>query len=265
MNDSQKTANPTKYLQLAKELAAAGYRLFSVDDTRKVIEEEQLEIKDIRSALHSLKLRGCIHSVKRGLYALDSAFLGGQPIHEFEIAIRLVVPSVISHYSSFHFHELTDQIPQIVFATIPKGTSIPRTKSEEFFNYRGIRYCYSQVKQEQFFGMEQVWVGEARIPIMDLERTLLDGLIKPKYCGGLREVLAAFSAAEFDVHKIIDYALRLDVSVAKRLGWVLESLEIQNEGIEALAKLPFEGFAKLDPSAKNTGPYNKRWQIQENF
>ena len=48
------------------------------------------------------------------------------------------------------------------------------------------------------------------------ERTLLDGLTRPKYCGGFMEVLHAFTRRDFDVKKIVDYALRLDVSVAKR-------------------------------------------------
>lgn len=257
---------PTKAFQLARRLAEQGYRLFSLNEARQVAELSNLEIKDMKSALMSLKSQGWIHSVKRDLYILDSLFLGGKPAHEFEIATHLVTPSAISHYSAFHYHELTDQIPQIVFATTLTGKSLPRVSPGDLFTYKGIRYRFSQIKADHFFGIENVWIGDARIPITDIERTLIDGLIKPKYCGGFMEVLSAYSTPhEFNIPKLIDYALRLDISVAKRLGWVLEHLNLEDGGLKTLAALPFKGFIQLDPSAKKKGPYNKRWQIQENI
>jgi predicted transcriptional regulator of viral defense system len=266
MNHTEITAKPTKSLQLTRCLAEKGYRLFSLTDARHVAEEAALEIKDLKGALLSLKSQGWIHALKRDLYLLDSVFLGGQPVHEFEIATRVVAPSAISHYSAFHYHELTDQISQIVFATTSTGTSLPRSAQGEYFTHKKIRYCYSQVKRKHFFGIEKIWIGEASIPITDIERTLLDGLIKPKYCGGFMEVLSAYSTPrDFSLSKLVEYALRLDVSVAKRLGWVLEYTGIEDECLEILAALPFRGFIKLDPSANKSGPYNKRWQIQENI
>jgi len=266
MKHSKTTTNPTKSLQLARRLAEEGYRLFSLNDARKVAEVANLEIKDMKGALASLKAQGWIHALKRDLYFLDSLFLAGIPVHEFEIATHLVTPSTISHYSALHYHALTDQIPHIVFATTPTGASLPRISQGDLFTYNGVRYRYSQVKSEHFFGIEKVWIGEARIPMTDIERTLLDGLMKPQYCGGFMEVLAGYSTPrEFSISKLIEYALRLDISVAKRLGWVLEQVGVEDEGIESLAALPFNGFIKLDPSAKKMGPYNKRWQIQENI
>jgi predicted transcriptional regulator of viral defense system len=266
MTESRITTHPTKALQLARSLAEQGQRLFSLNDARKTADHIQLDIKDMKRALLSLKSQGWIHALKRDLYCLDSIFLRGQPVHEFEIATHLVAPSAISHFSAFHTHELTDQIPQIVFATTPTGASLPRVPRGDLFTHKGVRYCYSQVKNEHFFGIEHVWMGEARIPITDLERTLLDGLMKPKYCGGFMEVLAAYSVPqELNIPKLVDYALRLDISVAKRLGWVLEHMGIASEHLDTLAALPFKGFVKLDASTKKSGSYNKRWQIQENI
>lgn len=266
MKNTNTLPTSTKSLQLARGLAEQGYRIFSSGDARKVAELLNLEMKDMKGALASLRSQGWIHGLKRDLYCLDALFLGGQSVHEYEVATRLVTPSTISHFSALHYHELTDQIPQIVFATTPTGTSLPRVPQGALFTYMGVRYQYSQVKSEHFFGVEEVWIGEARVPITDLERTLLDGLMKPKYCGGIQEVLSAHSSAQdLDIVKLVDYALRLDISVAKRLGWVLEHLGIENDHLNSLATLPFTGFIKLDASAKKSGPYNKRWQIQENI
>ncbi len=266
MNESLNSLTPSKNPQLVRFLAEQGYRLFSQKEARDVAIQNSLEITNMTRTLVLLKAQGWIHSLKRDLYVLDSVLIGGQPIHEFEIATRLVTPCAISHLSAFHFHELTDQIPQIVFATTLTHASVPRTPRGELFTCQGVRYHYSQVREPHFFGIEKVWVGDVQISITDLERTLLDGLIKPKNCGGFMEVLSAYrSLNELNLSKLIDYALRLDVSVAKRLGWILEQVGTEDETLASLMALPFAGFIKLDASGEKKGPYNHRWQIQENI
>lgn len=256
----------TKSLQLARRIAEQGYRLFSSKDAGHLISQTQMNIKNPKNVLFSLKSHGLIHSIKRDLYVLDSLLIGGQPVHEYEIATHLVSPSSISHFSAFHSHKLTDQLPQIVFVTTPTGTSLPRLGKEQFFTYKGVRYHFIQVKKEHFFGIENVWIGDARIPITDLERTLLDGLMKPKFCGGFQEVLSAFSSASsFKIETLYKYVLQLDISTAKRLGWVLEHIGFEDDELKSLLEIPFKGFIKLDPSGENRGPYNKKWQIQENI
>lgn len=265
--DKETPSKASKTLQLARLLAEHGYRLFKLSDVLKLLEQVNLNIKDISDVLRTLKSQGWVHHVKRDLYLLDSIFIGGQPVHEFEIATHLVTPSTISHFSAFHYHELTDQIPQIVFATTITGTSLPRS-SQDNFAYQGVRYRYIQVKKEHFFGIDDVWFGDGRVPITDLERTLLDGLIKPKYCGGFKEVLNAYTTAAgrtSNIEKMINYALRLDVSITKRLGWVLNHIGVEDNKLKPLEDVSFKGFIKLNPSAAKFGPYNKRWQIQENI
>jgi predicted transcriptional regulator of viral defense system len=123
------------------------------------------------------------------------------------------------------------------------------------------------VKPERFFGTEKVWVGEARVTITDPERTLLDGLSMPQYCGDFAEVLHGFqvSGTGLNVERIIDYALKLDAATAKRLGWVLESQGVESTKLERLAALPVKGYRKLDPTGPRRGPYNQHWMIQENL
>ena len=255
----------TKSMTLVKQLAEHGYRVFSVQDVQELNIKENLEIISIKQALRTLSSKGWIHFIRRNLYALDAALLGGVPINEFEIATHIAQPSAISHYSAFYIHELTEQIPRVIFTSVPTGTSLPRTKRGELYTYEGVRYQFIQVKKEEFFGMSHIWHGNAKIPVTDLERTLLDGLAKPKYCGGFADVIHAFTVKDIDVKKIISYALKLNVSVAKRLGWVLEKTGYKDEEINFLAELPFKGFIKLDASREKRGPYNHRWQIQENL
>jgi predicted transcriptional regulator of viral defense system len=66
-----------------------------------------------------------------------------------------------------------------------------------------------RVRPERYFGVERVWVGEARVTVTDPERTLLDALAMPQYCGDFAEVLHAFEArgAALDLDRIIHYGL----------------------------------------------------------
>ena len=91
------------------------------------------------------------------------------------------------------------------------------------YRIRRIRYRVVRIKQDQFFGHEKACIGQISIIITDLERTLLDGLIKPKYCGAFREVLDAYSQAldRIDLSKIISYAQQTNDAVCKRLGYIL--------------------------------------------
>lgn len=57
----------------------------------------------------------------------------------------------------------------------------------------------------------------------------------------------------------------MDVAAAKRLGWILESLDISAQSMEQLLTMPSKGYRKLDPTGPGSGRCNKRWMIQENL
>ncbi|MGA2742968.1 MAG: hypothetical protein ABSG65_36715 [Bryobacteraceae bacterium] len=237
-------------------LASEGHRIFSIELAREFSSRVGLNAPYLTEALYHLRRNRWIVPLRRGLYAISLP--GAVPIHEFEIAMALVHPAAISHWSAMHHHNLTEQIPRRVFVSTTQG-SAPRVASTT---------CqFVQVKPEHFFGAEQIWIGEARVSITDLERTLVDGLWMPRYCGDFAEVLHAFevAAAHLDLDKIVGYALRLGGTIAKRLGWVLEQQGIGLDRLLPLQRAPIKGYRKLDPSGPRKGPYRARWMIQENL
>ncbi len=242
---------------LIRLLAKNRFRLFAAKEVRVLLTSEKLEVKNLKNSLHYLKSSGHIHQIRKNLYALDEIYLDQEPIHEFELATRLVRPSALSHFTAFHVHGLTDQFPLKVYATAPIGSSMLQKPFSS--------YVYVQVKKDHYFGFDHTWRGNTKIPITDLERTLLDGLIKPKHCGGMREVIHAYTISDFDLERLISYALRLDVAVAKRLGWILEHIGYKDKLVKKLEAVPRKGYIKLNPSGKDTGKYNKRWQVRENI
>lgn len=259
-------------IDLVRALSAEGDRIFSFARAKELSPKVGLKQSYLREALYHLKRTGWILPLRRGLYAVAPLALGSVPIHEFEIAMALVDPASISHWSALHHHGLTEQPPHHVFVTTT-ATSIPRVRgrggplTHGGYPVNEVLYKFIQVKRERFFGTEKVWIGEARVTITDPERTLLDGLAMPEYCGDFSEVLHAFQVRNknLDLDRIIDYALRLDLSLSHRLGWVLENQGIPFARLARLQQTPLKGYGKLDPTGPRVGPYSSRWMIQENL
>jgi len=267
-----KLIHTTSGIELVRKLAQEGNRIFTFKHAQEVAPAVGLSQSYLVQALHHLVRSGWLVRLRKGVYALSSSVPRIAPVHEFEIAMALVKPAAISHWSALHHHGLTEQAPRKVFVLTTTGALIPRVqekkkKANQGFKIGGAVYQFVQIKRERYFGIEKVWIGEARVNITDPERTLLDSLSMPKYCGDFAEVLHAFEVRKpnLDLDRIISYGLKFDIATTKRLGWVLENLGVDLSKLEKLAKLPCKGYRTLDPRGPRRGPCNQRWMIQENL
>lgn len=258
-------------IALVRKLASDGVRVFTTARARESASSVGLSEGYFRQALHHLAKAGWVVRLRKGLYAISSAVPGVTAAHEFEIAMALVEPAAISHWSALHFHGLTEQAPRKVFVLTTTESRVPRTYATggaaDRRSIGGTAYKFVQVKPERFFGTEKVWVNDARVTVTDIERTLLDGLMMPQYCGDFAEVLHVFEVGgdRLRLERIIGYALKLDAATAKRLGWVLERQGVDPSRLESLARTPIKGYRTLDPTGPRKGPCCRHWMIQENL
>lgn len=256
-------------IALVRKLASDGVRVFTTARARESASSVGLSEGYFRQALHHLAKAGWVVRLRKGLYAISSAVPGVTAAHEFEIAMALVEPAAISHWSALHFHGLTEQAPRKVFVLTTADSRVPRPTANTNGGcaVAGAVYKFIQVRPERFFGTEKVWVNDARVTITNPERALLDGLSMPQHCGDFAEVLHAFEAGgeQLDLERIVGYALRLDGATAKRLGWVLEKQGIEPSLLKLLARVAIKGYRTLDPTGPRKGPCNRRWMIQENL
>ena len=260
-------------IDLVRQLAQEGDRIFTTARARELAPQVGLRDAYVGESLYHLRRNGWITSLRRGLYALSYTVPGVAPVHEYEVAMALVQPGAISHWSAFSHHGLTEQIPWKTFVLTTTEASVPARSisdgddGDRGYQAGGMWYQFIQTRPERFFGVERIWVGEARVSITSLERTLLDGLAMPRYCGGFGDVVYAFgeTASRMDIDRMVVDAPRLGVAVAKRLGWVLETHGIEGPHLEQLAALPVKGYRKLDANGPGRGTYNGRWMLQENL
>jgi len=101
-----------------------------------------------------------------------------------------------------------------------------------------------------------------------LEKTIIDCLFIPEYAGGITEITKAIYKIKdkIDYSKILQYAKCFNSqAVIKRLGFLLELLEIQHSAIDELQKLRTNSVVLLEPSYSKEGKTISRWAIQQNI
>jgi predicted transcriptional regulator of viral defense system len=101
-----------------------------------------------------------------------------------------------------------------------------------------------------------------------LERTLIDGLRQPKYCGGLNEVFRGWVRAEgLSADTLVAYAEQFDQKILyQRLGFVMETLDMRHERLAFWKeqKAPRGGSRVLNPEREYSSEYSDEWNISIN-
>ena len=152
--------------------------------------------------------------------------------------------------------------PQLVVYTTTKQSIRPHS-------VLGTEFLFVRCRSEQLFGAEECWITKTqKIKVSDLERTVIDGLRQPEYCGGFSEVAKGFwmRRQNMDTKKLVTYALMMDIgAVYRRLGYLLELFETEDAGeLELLRKKLTPTYALLDPTMPAEGKFIARWRLRLN-
>jgi len=210
--------------------------------------------KVLHTALSRLEKRGLIERIEKGKYMIIplGAEKGKYTLNEFVIGAILVKPYCISYWSALHFYGLTEQIPNTVFI---QTTARKKRREIEVF---GVKYRITRIKDTKFFGIRKEWIEEAQINITDREKTIVDCLDKPHYCGGIVEVAKALKNGKLDMEKISAYAQQIGNSgVIRRLGYLCDFLGIDI----SVSLVETRNYLLLDPTMVHKGPKNSKWKL----
>ncbi|MDD1744997.1 MAG: type IV toxin-antitoxin system AbiEi family antitoxin domain-containing protein [Candidatus Methanoperedens sp.] len=208
-----------KKYQLLNELARKG-KTFTFEDAART---SSLSHQSLKVMLSRMEKEGFVERIEKGKYLIIplGARKGRYTINEFIIGSQFVKPAVIAYWSALNYHGLTEQIPNMVFI---QTTSRKKEQRPEIFD---VRYRIVRVTKQKFFGFEKVWIDDAAVQITDLEKTVVDCLDKPQYCGGIAEAAKALQG-DLDIEKLKKYAMKIGNSaVIKRLGTLCEKIGIK--------------------------------------
>lgn len=244
----------------ARFLAKIGTRpTFTTADTRRVLGHKESD--PTRQFLERLQTKGWIRRIRRGRFAvipLSSGESRTPQLHEFIVAMELASPAAIAYWSALNHHGLTEQLPRTVF--VATNHPVRRPPSQVL----GMSYKVISLRPGKFFGITKDWIDEMPFSVTDREKTIIDGLDLPQNVGGVEEIAKALSSAwkQLDEAKLRKYAARIGNSaVAKRLGFLMETLELGDVEKLRRAVTLATGFSPLDPTLPRKGKFNRRWGL----
>lgn len=221
----------------------------------------------IRELLSDMTRRGLLMRLKDGVYHIipyeQDAELFMPDWHL--IAEHLVndAQHYIGYYSALQIHNLITQ-PSLKEQIVVSRQIRP---SELFVKNVPFQFIYHN--ERHFFGAKQIWVDSFnKVFCSDLEKTIIDCLFKPDYAGGIVEVAKAIylSKDEIKFNNLLEYAKKFgSQAVIKRMGYLLEMIEIETSITDELQKLKTASYVILDTELPKEGKRNSRWSIQQNL
>ena len=120
------------------------------------------------------------------------------------------------------------------------------------------------------FGLEKIKIKDTEVIISEKERTLVDLIYFPGPVGGLKrasEILQEqVKGRKIDINKLIKYAIKFpNVSIKKRIGFVLEQAGLKDKILEPLLKSARKtSLVTLYSSKSRRGKINRKWMVIEN-
>lgn len=267
-------SNPIKTLgPLAARLIATLYSqhrvVFHFHEAAEILGDRAPAAK----ALSQLVNHGVVSRLKSGVFRIipfelgfETEYLGNPYIVARELALGSHKEKneqyYLSHGSAFDLHQMVTQPQLVIYTSSPK---MIRSRI-----IQGTEFRFLRCKENDMFGITEIWIEKSeKVRVSDLERTLLDGLKQPAYCGGFTEVAKGFSIKHqaIDPQKIIDYAIKLNVgAVIRRLGYLMELYEIGSRiHWEFLQTQLTDTYQLLDPELPAEGRYLAKWRLNLNI
>lgn len=244
--------------ELIATIGSSGKRVFTVSDAARLLNVSNETASKI---IHNLTKKRKLQRIEKAKYLLipPEAWKAGEYTEEgIIIASQLIEPYYLSYWTALSFYGWTEQPSKTIFVATQKN-KLP-------LEIQGMMIKFIKLKKDKFFGFEDHWVGSQKVYVADKEKTIIDCLDQPRYCGEIVEVVKGLwnGRKELDHEKLLDYSLKLNNgAVIKRLGYLLDILELSKPRTrKELLKYKTPNYAVLDPGQKKTAvTRNGDWNL----
>jgi len=217
--------------------------------------------------LGHLTRKGWLSRIKRGIYL--TVPIGVINPKEFKTsplvtANHVFSPCYIGGWSAAEHWHLTEQMFNSVVVFTSKKTRSSSIK------IKGAEFVIRKADESEFRNAKTVWIENEKILITNPSRTVADILNDPTIGGGISnctEILNNYLDSEYkDENELLKSINELkNNTIFKRLGYLLEvSGRNMLNLIDVCLKHVSKGFTFLDPSIKNKGIINTKWNLRIN-
>lgn len=243
------------------------------------------EIAEVQPLLRQMQRRGEVAVLDRrqSLYKVTVPYADQGIIEENEALMEVHPYASVSHLSALVFHGLTEQLPKRLTALapsdsradlLPVGTrpedweGIPLATGRKAQAVLRIPVEWSTAQPSRYFGMREYAPRGYPVRVTTVERTLIDGLLKPELSGGFDNVLRAWMQAQdtLELDVLINMVERFDIQVLKqRAGFLLELFGNGDPRLESWQRQARRGgSSKLVAVAPYSPVYSERWSLSLN-
>jgi predicted transcriptional regulator of viral defense system len=227
--------------------------------------EQILDMANDRAAMLLARLarKGWLKRIAYGVYipvppeSPTSDIVVEEP---FIIAQQLYDPCYIGGMNAANYWDLTDQIFQTITVMTQKKV---RDRQPEI---AGTKFLIHSIKASYFFGLKSIWLDNVKVSISDPTRTIIDMMIFPQFCGGLRfitDVLKSyFNSKNKNIELLTKYVeLAENGAAIKRLGFLIERYYPNEEQLIIFCKDNItKGYSKIVPTIECVSLI-KRWNL----
>lgn len=240
--------------------------IFTVADVEDITGLKGNAATDLTSELIK---RNIIVRIKPGKYVVIPQEIGKNTkyIGNWYVVAREIVKSpdyYISFYSAMDIHNMVTHPITKVFITTAKQ----EYKKERTVGNTTFEFIY--MNKDRIWGTKNFWITKSeQIRVSDIERTIIDCLYNPKYCGGILEIVKGLwiQKEKIDFDKLLNYVLKFNkIIVIKRLGYILENLSLKdNNYLNRLKARINNKYYILDPLLSTRETYKNSWKCIANI
>ena len=239
--------------------------IFKLQDIEAITGLKENAASDLASKLIK---RNVISRLKQGKYIIIPQEIGKdfKYIGNWYVAAKEIVNSpgyYISYYSAMDIHNMVTHPVTKVFVNTPKQ----EYKKQKIAG--GVIFEFIYISSKHIWGIKNFWVTKSeQVRVSDIERTIIDCLYRPQYCGGILEIAKGLwmQKQKIDFDRMFSYAVRFNrIVVIKRLGYILESLGLKDARyLNKLKSKINNRYYTLDPLLNAGETYKNSWKCIAN-
>ncbi len=247
-------------LRLLFTLEEENRSVFSINDAKRIL---RTSAPSVWNVIYRLKKKGRIEEIEKGKYLLIPARAGFEG--SWSEVPYLLVPNIIDVYyigfwTALNYWGMTEQVPNVVF--------VATTQRKRDLDYGDTRFEFVTLAKKRFFGDVEEKAARGAFNMSSREKTIVDCMLYPKYCGGMDEAIKGIRNAreQMDFVKLLEFSKRLGVNVVtRRVCYALELLGLAEEICSDMTAGRWKGYMWLDPlGPKKVLEYSKKYGLMIN-
>jgi predicted transcriptional regulator of viral defense system len=228
-------------------------RIIKYNDLKNFFKDEYGSSAEISNRISLLSKLGWLLRIKNGLYVIvsDYSSLGFNDLSIILIARSLNKKSYISFENALQFHGVYDQM----LSTVESVTTSRARK----YDFQNTIIKFLKIKKEYYFGFSKQRIDLDFAEIADLEKAILDMIYFRKSSYNLDliwEILKKYRS-NFNFQKLKNYAKKLNNSVLRQTGFMLDNLSIDTNDLYESVKSK-KSYTRM---TENSNKFNSKWRL----